>query len=358
MQVAALHEFMATNRGEILDHSIAKMASTASGRSREDLATDFASFVDDVIRALQREAGLPAASELPGKSESAKRFGGRRHERAYAIELLPLHLGSVSDTVGEIAARQGLSFPAGEYRMFNLCIDSASSAAIEEFANQERRRSDDATTQRVGFLAHELRNALSSGRMAFTLLRQGQIGINSKTGDTVDRSFRRLDGLISQTLVAVHLQAGVELVRRRLRVIDLLRDVEDVVVAERGIRLHVEAAEELEIEADERLLVSAVSNLVQNAFKFTKVGGHVSVRARRERASIVIEVEDECGGLPPGKEQELFAPFVQRGHNRRGLGLGLPITREAVAAHGGALSVQNLPGKGCVFEITLPALIL
>jgi signal transduction histidine kinase len=115
----------------------------------------------------------------------------------------------------------------------------------------------------------------------------------------------------------------------------------------------MDAENTLEINADERLLVSAVSNLLQNALKFTRPGGQVILRGRTEEGTVVIEVEDECGGLPPGKHEELFTPYVQRHSQRRGLGLGLAITREAVEAHGGEVSVRNLPGKGCVFAVKL-----
>jgi hypothetical protein len=65
-------------------------------------------------------------------------------------------------------------------------------------------------------------------------------------------------------------------------------------------------------------------------------------------------VEDECGGLPPGKVDELFQPFQQRGANRSGLGLGLTISRRGVEAMGGRMAARNLPGQGCVFSIDLP----
>ena len=68
----------------------------------------------------------------------------------------------------------------------------------------------------------------------------------------------------------------------------------------------------------------------------------------------MIGVEDECGGLPEGKAQALFAPFEQRAANRTGLGLGLSISRRAVEAMGGELRVRDVPGKGCVFTIDLP----
>jgi signal transduction histidine kinase len=67
-----------------------------------------------------------------------------------------------------------------------------------------------------------------------------------------------------------------------------------------------------------------------------------------------VEVEDRCGGLPQGNAGELFEPFVQQGENRTGFGLGLAIVKQALEAHGGRVSVRNLPGKGCVFSLDLP----
>jgi signal transduction histidine kinase len=69
-----------------------------------------------------------------------------------------------------------------------------------------------------------------------------------------------------------------------------------------------------------------------------------------------VEVEDTCGGLPPGRVEEAFAPFVRldHAHDQPGFGLGLAIAKQAVDAHGGTLRVQNLPEKGCIFCIELP----
>jgi len=69
---------------------------------------------------------------------------------------------------------------------------------------------------------------------------------------------------------------------------------------------------------------------------------------------LLIEIEDQCGGISESKT-DLFQPFGdRRGRDRSGLGLGLSITREAVRAHGGDVLVRNMPGKGCVFTIDVP----
>ena len=78
------------------------------------------------------------------------------------------------------------------------------------------------------------------------------------------------------------------------------------------------------------------------------------LRAHTRANHVVIEVEDECGGLPPGQAEELFRPFDRRGTDLTGLGLGLAISRRSVGANGGEIQVKNLPGRGCVFTIELP----
>lgn len=114
-------------------------------------------------------------------------------------------------------------------------------------------------------------------------------------------------------------------------------------------------AEPVVLQADPRLLSSAVSNLVRNAIKFCRPSGTVAVRSWQHEGRILIEVEDECGGLPPGKSEELFSPFVQKGADRTGFGLGLAIARQAAESHDGTIKVRNLPGHGCVFVLDLPA---
>jgi signal transduction histidine kinase len=111
---------------------------------------------------------------------------------------------------------------------------------------------------------------------------------------------------------------------------------------------------ELAVDADRDMLLSAVGNLLQNAFKFTGHHTEVSLKAYAAADRIRIDVEDHCGGLPPGDPEELFLPFTQSGTNKSGLGLGLSICRVSVEAMNGVLSVRDVPGAGCVFTIDLP----
>ena len=109
----------------------------------------------------------------------------------------------------------------------------------------------------------------------------------------------------------------------------------------------------LAIDADPQLLASALMNLLQNAFKFWR---QVVTSCCDTTAGLAPDdgIEDECGGIV--EADNLFHPFSGRhGKDRSGLGLGLSIARHAVQAHGGDIQVRNLPGKGCVFAVDLPA---
>jgi signal transduction histidine kinase len=123
----------------------------------------------------------------------------------------------------------------------------------------------------------------------------------------------------------------------------------------RGCELAVAPVEHgLAVEADPALLLCALENLLQNAFKFTAPRTQVSLKGYAAADRVRIEVADRCGGLPPGKAQRLFMPFVQSASDRSGMGLGLSIARRSIEASRGRLLVRDVPGTGCVFTIDLP----
>ncbi|HEY1586042.1 MAG TPA: HAMP domain-containing sensor histidine kinase, partial [Polyangia bacterium] len=188
-------------------------------------------------------------------------------------------------------------------------------------------------------------------------IREGRAPANGRSAELVVAAFDRMQRLIADALDHARVRGTAAPVRHeRVELGALVRDVIDATVRYNGVDVGVRADESLAVEADARLLTSALSNLVSNAVKFTRPGGRVEVRTFQHGADVIVEVEDECGGLPEGAADELFQPFVQKGSERSGVGLGLAITREAVEAHGGLITVRNLPGKGCVFRIELRSL--
>jgi K+-sensing histidine kinase KdpD len=122
---------------------------------------------------------------------------------------------------------------------------------------------------------------------------------------------------INGALTDVRLSSGKQQ-RERLSVVQLFDEIAATGILHsecRKVRFTVDAVDPtLAVDADPQLLTSAVTNLVQNAFKFTAEGGHVSLRAHAEAGRLILEVEDECGGFPEHAEVS-FEPFAER---RRG----------------------------------------
>ncbi len=110
----------------------------------------------------------------------------------------------------------------------------------------------------------------------------------------------------------------------------------------------------MSVRGNRPMLHAALSNLLQNAFKFTHAHTEITLRASASDGNAIIEVHDCCGGLPLGTVETMFTPFTQYGADRTGLGLGLAIARHSIEADFGTLSVRDVPGTGCVFTITLP----
>lgn len=110
----------------------------------------------------------------------------------------------------------------------------------------------------------------------------------------------------------------------------------------RGIKLIVTPVDEaLAIAADRQVLAAVVGNLLQNAFKFTRSGTTVTLRVGANAERVLIEVQDECGGLPSGDVHELFRPFEQRSADRTGMGLGLAFSRWGAEANEGRVYARN-----------------
>jgi signal transduction histidine kinase len=211
--------------------------------------------------------------------------------------------------------------------------------------------------EQAGTFAHELRNRLSAAMLGFAMLKNGTAPVGGSVASVVSLNLRRMKTLIDQSLVDVRLDSGT-IQRERVSLQHIIEEAEvdgTVEANARGVSLSVTLGDPcVEVEVDCQILSGAIANLLQNAFKFTPRGGHLDLRTSRKGDHVEISIEDECGGLPPGKAEELFGAFKQGGKERSGLGLGLFISRKGVEACGGTLRVRDLPGKGCVFTIDLP----
>jgi signal transduction histidine kinase len=346
-----LDEFIERRREDIVAELGRRLSADEPTKPTNALLSNVPQFVDELQHALQNlDEPIPAASTKT--EEIAARQGEQRYELGVSPAVVARSFGLLCEIVSELAAEDDLALPAREVQVMNECIDIGIATALDEYWKRSSAGHERDTSRRLGFLAHELRNHLATATFAFDAFRQGTVAIHGRTAAMLDRSLKSMAGLISHALAEARL-AGHEPVLERTHLNQLVHDIETAAPRERHVRLSVDVTQDTEVVVDQVLFASALGNLVQNAIKFTRRGGAVVIRSRVNGDDVVVEVEDECGGLS-ADPAELVQPFVQRNDDRSGAGLGLAITKEAVEKFGGTLHARNLPGKGCVFAITIP----
>jgi signal transduction histidine kinase len=266
--------------------------------------------------------------------------------------------GDICQAITGLAVEQNAPITVDEFQTLNRSLDTAIAEAVTEHARVAAQTRSVEGAEHLGHAAHELRDILNSALLAFHLLKRGTVAINGNTGAVLGRSLMSLRDIVDRTLAEVRLNGSGGQRCKRLSVATFLDEVAAAGVLHseyRAIKFTAEPVDpNLTVDGDPQLLSTAVMNLLHNAFKYTHPGGSVVLRARAEKARLVIEVEDECGGIPESKA-DLFKAFAdRRGSDRSGLGLGLSMARKAIRAHQGDIQIRNMPGKGCVFVIEIP----
>lgn len=330
--------------------------SAASAREEKSAAGD-----DGGESAAAKGAGESDESAIAmaaGKPEDAAALHGTEMLRlGYTLSHVVHGYGAMCQSITELAERKHVSIAAAGFRDLNQCLDVAIAGAVTQYQKlhdtDERSRED----QHLGFLTHELRNALTTATISFQLLRRGTVGFGGNTAQVLERSFKRMEDLIDRSLTDIRLRVDpkIHVEPAFLRVIvDQILATAEIEARKKHQRIDVRIDPALVVEADQQAFHSALSNLVQNAIKYTRDGGLIQVRGARVGENVEVEVEDECGGLPPDAAKGLFEAFEQRHEDRTGLGLGLAIARRAITLNHGTIALRNLEGRGCVFKIALP----
>jgi signal transduction histidine kinase len=374
-----LHEFLTTNKADLIERCRLKVAKRLAPKvAGQELAHGIPRFLDQLIKTLEVEqtsepmrsrrvsgpaGGGAVVSEI---AATAALHGRELSEQGFTVDQVVHDYGDLCQAIADLAFERGLPIQVDEFRTLNRCLDNGIADAVTEYAFQRHSLVESnnvrALNERLGFLAHELRNLLHTATLAVMAIKAGNVGATGATGAVLDRSLIGMRNLIDRSLADVRITAGMP---PRARLISLAEFVADVKISA-SLEAHARQCEftvgdvdaDLALDVDREMLLSAVGNLLQNAFKFTQRHTEVSLNAYAAADRIRIDVEDHCGGLPQGAAADMFLPFKQGGKDRSGLGLGLAICRRSVEANSGVLSVRDVAGSGCVFTIELPRHVL
>jgi signal transduction histidine kinase len=351
-----LSDFIIAHRDELITLTRAKVARRLAPKPTErELVCGVPLFLDQLAETLHGE---------PTSVENAIDRGAAAHGAAllnlgYTVAQVVHDYGDVCQAITELALDSNARIATDEFHTLNLCLDNAIAQAVTEYTRLRERSLVDGETERSGLFAHELRNRLSAAQFAFQAIKSGRAPVAGSVASLITRNLHGMKDLVDQALLEVRLDSGTAR-RQRVHVQELLEEAEVDGMMEagtHGVSLSVAPTDRrIDVHADPHILAGAVANVLQNAFKFTPAGGHVSVRTAVTDGHVAIEIEDQCGGLPEGKVDALRGAFAQAGSQRKGLGHGLFVSFKGVKASGGEIRVRDVPGRGCVFGIDLPLL--
>lgn len=256
-----------------------------------------------------------------------------------------VYYGSVSSVLAE-------SQPVGR-----VCI----LRDITHFKELEQMKSDFVAT-----VSHDLRSPLTLMRGYATMLQM--VGdLNDQQKGYVRKivtGVENMTKLVNNLLDLGRIEAGIGLQIEKVSASDVVEEVGNSLqlqAVQKNINLTLEVngqGKKLLIEADRALIQQAVYNLVENAIKYTPVGGQVKVRLEGRQNTVLMEVQDSGIGIAPLDLPHLFEKFYRSGrreaYQQRGTGLGLAIVRSIAERHGGRVWVDSQLGKGSVFSLEVP----
>ncbi|HVF58257.1 MAG TPA: ATP-binding protein [Thermoanaerobaculia bacterium] len=281
--------------------------------------------------------------------------------------------GLVASTLATGAPQQGeLVLRGPERRTFALAgAPLRDGAGADGGAVLVARETTDATrlaeTRRdfVANVSHELKTPLSAIRGFAETLRDGALDepetARRFTGRILEQS-RRLEALLADLLTLSRLESvGPPVEAEAVDLEALARGALELVARraeERGVRLELEAAPLPPVPGDADALERLLCNLLDNAIKYNRPDGSVTLALSRDGERAVVEVRDTGIGIPPEAVPRLFERFyrVDKGRAREegGTGLGLAIVKHVAQSHGGQVEVESRPGQGSTFRVRLP----
>ena len=263
--------------------------------------------------------------------------------------------------------RSALRARARQFEVRDYLVERGEHESRLQEARKQAEVANDAKTRFLATMSHELRtplNAIAGYAELMSLELHGPITTEQRADlQRIERSQRYLLSLINDILNFAKIESGQLALDVRSFAIDpLLRELDAFVapqIAAKRVQYSYESREPAcRVHADEEKVQQILLNLLSNAIKFTPDGGRITVRCVPDDGQVHVSVTDTGPGVPVAKRDTIFEPFVQldRGltSTAQGTGLGLSISRDLARKMGGDLTVDEAPGGGATFHLTLP----
>ncbi len=355
-----LHEFLSENRERLVEDCRRKVAQRLAPKATAvELEHGIPIFLDQLIKTL-RGQGM----SLSAMGRSASLHGAELFQHEFTIDQVVHDYGDLCQAITELALEHKAPIEVEEFQVLNLSLDNAIAGAVTQYSEGRSSfivdRDNRAETERLGYFAHELRNLMHTATLALTAIKVGNVGMFGATGAVLDRSMIGMNNLIDNCLSEVRARSGFKVHKQTFALADFITE------AKVAATLQARASDcsfcvspvdaRITVHADRDMLMAAVGNLLQNAFKFSHRPGEVSLNAYATGDHVSIEVSDTCGGLPAGMSEHVTGSFEQSGKDRSGLGIGLSIVRRSVEANEGRLTMRDNRPLGCVFGIELASI--
>jgi two-component system sensor histidine kinase SenX3 len=300
------------------------------------------------------------------RNTAAERFHDARHSDAAAANLID-RLAALA-LEGELVERELPLFgPPREVLVVHalpLELDGVpSGAAVIVRDITEQRRTDSVRRDFVANVSHELKTPIGAlALLAETLAATEEPGTAKALSDQMLRETDRLVRIVDDLLDLSLIEAQETPTRDRVPVHVLLDEAVERVRAlalAKGMPLrYTDPPHELAVDCDPTKLLGAITNLLDNAVKYSEQGGLVELYADRVADRVVISVRDHGIGIPTRDLERIFERFyrVDKARSRAtgGTGLGLSIVRHVAQVHGGEVSVESIEGEGSTFRLSLP----
>ena len=290
---------------------------------------------------------------ITGQSEGASR----------AMIFLPMVSRGQTIGIAAAIASEGKPFTGEDLPLFGELARRASLSIDNARLYLESQQAVRAREEVLGIVSHDLRNPLNAVTLGASLLQMSKtLGDDDREQvDTIVVSARRMSRLIADLLDVTRLEGGKRLPIEPapVGVEELMREAEELFRAQAAVAsvsMEYELDDEVPaVHADRHRVMQVLSNLIGNSLKFTPPGGRIRVAARRADREVLLSIADTGPGIPKEHLHDIFSPYWQaKRAERMGAGLGLPIAKGIVEAHGGRIWVESEQGRGTQFYFTLP----